>query len=173
MGRRHDIDGRASYGADRTDADIAAKGIVRPQDYLISTPNVTFIDEATGDSFTNIRGQTSVRNSDPNVAVVIDGVQLSSLKQFNQDLFNVQQIEVLKGPQSAIYGRNAAAGAIVVTTKLPREELGGSVLAGYGSWNTARAQAEVSGPLTDTLGFGLAASFRDTDGPFTNITTGE
>ena len=156
-----------------TDEDIAAKGIVRPQDYLISTPNVTFIDEATGDSFTNIRGQTSVRNSDPNVAVVIDGVQLSSLKQFNQDLFNIQQIEVLKGPQSAIYGRNAAAGAIVVTTKLPRAELGGSVLAGYGSWNTARAQAEVSGPLTDTLGFGLAASFRDTDGPFTNITTGE
>lgn len=156
-----------------TDEDIAAKGIVRPQDYLISTPNVTFIDEATGDSFTNIRGQTSVRNSDPNVAVVIDGVQLSSLKQFNQDLFNIQQIEVLKGPQSAIYGRNAAAGAIVVTTKLPREELGGSFLAGYGSWNTARAQAEVSGPLTDTLGFGLAASFRDTDGPFTNITTGE
>src|SRR3546814_1128292 len=95
------------------------------------------VDEATGDSFTNIRGQTSVRNSDPNVAVVIDGVQLSSLKQFNQDLFNIQQIEVLKGPQSAIYGRNAAAGAIVVTTKLPREELGGSVLASYGSWNTA------------------------------------
>lgn len=156
-----------------TDADIAAKGIVRPQDYLISTPNVTFIDEATGDSFTNIRGQTSVRNSDPNVAVVIDGVQLSSLKQFNQDLFNIQQIEVLKGPQSAIYGRNAAAGAIVVTTKLPRAELGGSVLASYGSWNTARAQAEVSGPLSDTLGFSLATSFRDTDGPFTNITTGE
>jgi iron complex outermembrane receptor protein len=156
-----------------TDTEIAAKGIVRPQDYLISTPNVTFIDEATGDSFTNIRGQTSVRNSDPNVAVVIDGVQLSSLKQFNQDLFNIEQIEVLKGPQSAIYGRNAAAGAIVVRTKKPRSELGGSVLAGYGSWNTARAQMEVSGPLSDTLGFGIAASFRDTDGPFTNITTGE
>lgn len=156
-----------------TDADIAAKGIVRPQDYLISTPNVTFIDEATGDSFTNIRGQTSVRNSDPNVAVVIDGVQLSSLKQFNQDLFNIEQIEVLKGPQSAIYGRNAAAGAIVVRTKAPRRELGGSVLASYGSWNTARVQAEVSGPLSDTLGFSLATSFRDTDGPFTNITTGE
>src|SRR3546814_6302256 len=67
-----------------TDEDIAAKGIVRPQDYLTSTPNVTFVDEATGDSFTNIRGQTSVRNSDPNVAVVIDGVQLSSLKQIGR-----------------------------------------------------------------------------------------
>ncbi|MCW1383774.1 TonB-dependent receptor [Novosphingobium sp. KCTC 2891] len=152
---------------------IEAAGIIRPQDYLISTPNVTFIDEGTGDSFTNIRGQTSVRNSDPNVAVVIDGVQLSSLKQFNQDLFAIEQIEVLKGPQSAIYGRNAAAGAIVVTTRKPGKTLEGDVLAGYGSWNSSRFQGYVSGPLTDTLGFSVAASTRDTDGPFTNITTGE
>jgi iron complex outermembrane receptor protein len=156
-----------------TGAQIAQAGIVRPQDFLISTPNVTFIDEGTGDSFTNVRGQTSVRNSDPNVAVVIDGVPLSSLKQFNQDLFNIEQIEVLKGPQSALYGRNAAAGAIVITTKRPTEDLEGSVLASYGSWNTARGQAQLSGPLTDTLKFSVAGSFRDTDGPFTNITTGE
>src|SRR3546814_10099208 len=49
-----------------TDEDIAAKGIVRPQDYLISKQNVPFVDEAPGNSFTNIRGQTSVRHSDPN-----------------------------------------------------------------------------------------------------------
>ena len=154
-------------------AEIQAAGIVRPQDYLISTPNVTFIDEGTGDSFTNIRGQTSVRNSDPNVAVVIDGVQLSSLKQFNQDLFNIEQIEVLKGPQSALYGRNAAAGAIVVTTKRPSDRLEGSVTAGYGSWHTSRGQAEISGPIADGIKFSAAGSYRDTNGPFTNITTGE
>ena len=156
-----------------TSEEIRAAGIVRPQDFLISTPNVTFIDEGTGDSFTNIRGQTSIRNSDPNVAVVIDGVQLSSLKQFNQDLFNIAQIEVLKGPQSALYGRNAAAGAIVITTKRPSDFFEGSVLAGYGSWNSVRAQANVSGPISDTLSFSLAGSTRDTEGPFTNITTGE
>lgn len=156
-----------------TGAEVRAAGIVRPQDFLISTPNVTFVDEGTGDSFTNIRGQTSIRNSDPNVAVVIDGVQLSSLKQFNQDLFNIAQIEILKGPQSALYGRNAAAGAIVITTKRPSDFFEGNVLAGYGSWNSIRAQADVSGPLSDTLSFSLAGSTRDTDGPFTNITTGE
>jgi len=156
-----------------TAGQIQAAGIVKPQDYLISTPNVTFIDEGTGDSFTNIRGQTSVRNSDPNVAVVIDGVQLSSLKQFNQDLFDIEQIEVLKGPQSAIYGRNAAAGAIVVTTKKPTDHFQGNVLAGYGSWHTKRAQAGISGPINDMIKFSIAGSFRDTDGPFTNITTGE
>lgn len=156
-----------------TGEEVRAAGIVRPQDFLVSTPNVTFVDEGTGDSFTNIRGQTSIRNSDPNVAVVIDGVQLSSLKQFNQDLFNIAQIEVLKGPQSALYGRNAAAGAIVITTKRPSDFFEGSVLAGYGSWNSVRVQADVSGPLSDNLSFSLAASTRDTDGPFTNITTGE
>lgn len=156
-----------------TDQQIKAAGVVRPSDFLISTPNVTFITEATGDSFTNIRGQTSVRNSDPNVAVVIDGVQLSSLKQFDQDLVNIEQIEVLKGPQSALYGRNAAAGAIVITTKEPSDTFEGSVLASYGSWNTSRAQASVSGPISDTLKFSAAGSYRDTDGPFTNITTGE
>src|SRR3546814_20633591 len=76
-----------------TDEDIAAKGIVRPQDYLISTPNVTFVDEPTGERFTNIRGQTSVRNSDQNDAVVIDGVQLSSLTQFNPAQLTIQHIE--------------------------------------------------------------------------------
>lgn len=70
-----------------------------------------------------------MRNSDPNVAIVIDGVTLSSVKPFNQDLFAIQQIEVLKGPQSALYGRNAAAGAIVITTKKPGDEFEGNVVA--------------------------------------------
>jgi iron complex outermembrane receptor protein len=156
-----------------TAAELQATGAQRPEDYLVGTPNVTFITEATGDSFTNIRGQTSVRNSDPNVAVVIDGVQLSSLKQFNQDLLNVQQIEVLKGPQSAIYGRNAAAGAIVVTTRKPTDTLEGHVGAGAADWKTFYGNASVSGPISDTLKFSLAGSYRRTDGPFTNITTGE
>jgi iron complex outermembrane receptor protein len=154
-------------------AQLQAIGAVRPENILISTPNVTFITEATGDSFTNIRGQTSVRNSDPNVAVVIDGVQLSSLKQFNQDLLNIKQIEILKGPQSAIYGRNAAAGAIVVTTEEPSDHFTGHVAAGYADWKTANVQATVSGPITDRLKFTAAGSYRRTDGPFTNITTGE
>lgn len=156
-----------------TETQLQDAGVQRPEDYLLGTPNVTFVTEATGDSFTNIRGQTSVRNSDPNVAVVIDGVQLSSLKQFNQDLFNIQQIEVLKGPQSALYGRNAAAGAIVVTTKRPGDEFEGHALAGYADWNTVRLQGAINTPVTDTLGITVAGSFRDTEGPFTNITTGE
>jgi iron complex outermembrane receptor protein len=156
-----------------TDSAITAAGIMQPVDFLAATPNVTFIQDNAGEAYINIRGQTSVRNSDPNVAIVIDGVTLSSTKPFNQDLFDIQQIEVLKGPQSALYGRNAAAGAIVITTKQPTDVWEGDVVAGRGNFNTTRTSGSVSGPLTDTLKISLAGSFRNTDGPFTNVTTGE
>ncbi|MFA5493715.1 MAG: TonB-dependent receptor [Porticoccaceae bacterium] len=156
-----------------TEAEIQAAGISRPADFLSRSPNVTFIEDNAGEAYINIRGQTSVRNSDPNVAIVIDGVTLSSVKPFNQDLFDIQQIEVLKGPQSALYGRNAAAGAIVITTKTPGDDMEGSIEGELGRFDTARATASVSGPLTENLKFGLSGHYRETDGPFTNITTGE
>ena len=156
-----------------TEAAINEQGITRASDFLDSTPNVTFIEDNAGEAYINIRGQTSVRNSDPNVAIVIDGVTLSSVKPFNQELFGLQQIEVLKGPQSAIYGRNAAAGAIVVTTKKPDDYFEGQFVAARESFNTTRVSGGVSGPLTDTLGFTIAGAFKDTDGPFSSIITGE
>src|SRR3546814_4926946 len=61
-----------------TETAISAAGITRPADFLSSTPNVTFIEDNAGEAYINIRGQTSVRNSDPNVAIVIDGVTLRS-----------------------------------------------------------------------------------------------
>tara|TARA_R100001509_G_C4884367_1_gene221460 strand:+ start:4989 stop:7214 length:2226 start_codon:yes stop_codon:yes gene_type:complete len=156
-----------------TESEIQAAGITRPSDFLSRTPNVTFIEDNAGEAYINIRGQTSVRNSDPNVAIVIDGVTLSSVKPFNQDLFDIEQIEVLKGPQSALYGRNAAAGAIVITTKKPAEILEGNVGVEVGKFDTRRVTGAVSGPLTENLGFGLSGNYRETDGPFSNITTGE
>lgn len=156
-----------------TDQAIAERGITRPADFLSTTPNVTFIEDNAGEAYINIRGQTSVRNSDPNVAIVIDGVTLSSVKPFNQDLFAIEQIEVLKGPQSALYGRNAAAGAIVISTKKPSDVLEGNVVGAVGNWDTYRISANLTGPISDTLGFAVAGSFRDTDGPFTNVVTGE
>jgi iron complex outermembrane recepter protein len=156
-----------------TDQAIKAAGITRASNFLASVPNVTFIEDNAGEAYVNIRGQTAVRNSDPNVGFVIDGVTLSSVKGFNQDLFDIQQIEVLKGPQSALYGRNAAAGAIVITTKAPGDKFEGDLVAAGGNYGTERVNGSVSGPLTPNLGFSLAGSFRHTDGPFRDVTTGE
>src|SRR3546814_3386763 len=116
-----------------TETAITSAGIDRASEFLSNIPNVTFIEDNAGEVYVNIRGQTSVRNSDPNVAVVIDGATLTSLKSFNQDLFGLKQIEVLKGPQSALYGRNAAAGAIVITTKEPGDTFEGTAMVGYGN----------------------------------------
>lgn len=158
-----------------SEAEIQSAGITRPQDFLLLTPNVTFIQSNhAGEAFVNIRGQTSVRQSESAVAVVIDGVQLATQNEFNGELFDIQQIEVLKGPQSAIYGRNATAGAIIITTQPPTDEFQGNVMASYGNWNAVRVTGSVSGALIPgVLRFRLAGAFRDSDGPFTNINTGE
>ncbi|MEM1019087.1 MAG: TonB-dependent receptor [Pseudomonadota bacterium] len=158
-----------------TELQIEKAGIQRPADYLNLTPNVTFIQSNhAGEAFVNIRGQASVRQSESAVAVVIDGVQLATQNEFNGDLFDIEQIEVLKGPQGALYGRNAAAGAIVVRTKAPSDDFEGKVLASYGNWDSMVFQGAVGGPIIEgKLRFRAAASLRDTEGPFENINTGE
>jgi iron complex outermembrane receptor protein len=154
---------------------ISNAGITRPQDFLALTPNVTFqTSNHAGEFFVNIRGQTSVRQSEGAVAIVIDGVQLATQNEFNGELFDIQQIEVLKGPQGALYGRNASAGAIVITTKAPTDDFEGQATLGYGNWNSSRANASVSGAIIPgTLRFRASVAFNDTDGPYTNINTGE
>src|SRR3546814_15838114 len=97
-----------------TETAITSAGIDRASEFLSNIPIVTFIEDNAGEVYVNIRGQTSVRKSDPYVAVVLDGATLTSLKPFHQDLFGLKQIEVLKGRPSALYVRKAAAGAHVI-----------------------------------------------------------
>src|SRR5690606_35610750 len=92
-----------------TGDDLADAGVTRASDFLTRVPNVTFYEDNSGEAYVNVRGQAASRNSDPNVAIVVDGVTLASTKEFNTDLLDIEQIEILKGPQSALYGRNAAA----------------------------------------------------------------
>jgi iron complex outermembrane recepter protein len=158
-----------------TEETIAKAGVTRPQDFLNLTSNVTFIQtNHAGEAFVNVRGQASVRQAESAVAVVIDGVQLATQNEFNGELFDIAQIEVLKGPQSALYGRNATAGAIIITTKAPTNDLGGSVTASYGNWNSMKISGGLGGAIVpDKLLFRVSASLSDSDGPFTNINSGE
>ncbi|MEL0152838.1 MAG: Plug domain-containing protein, partial [Halieaceae bacterium] len=86
-----------------TDAEIRATGVATPQDFVDLTPNVTLVQtQSTGNSFLNIRGISSARNSELAAAVLIDGVLLTNPTQLNQQLFDIEQIEVLRGPQGAL-----------------------------------------------------------------------
>src|SRR6187399_3200838 len=117
-----------------TATEIKAAGIDRPQDFVALTPNMSLVQtQNQGTSFITVRGISQARNSEPSVAVLIDGVQQANPSQFNQELYDIQSIEVLKGPQGALYGRNAIGGAIIIRTQEPGDELGGQLTLGYDS----------------------------------------
>ncbi|MBT8447588.1 MAG: Plug domain-containing protein, partial [Gammaproteobacteria bacterium] len=110
---------------------IESAGIETPADFIGLTPNITLVQtQNAGNSFVNIRGVSQARNSELSVAVLVDGVLLSNPAQFNQQLFDIEQIEVLRGPQGALYGRNAIGGAITINTRQPGDELEGKVEVG-------------------------------------------
>jgi iron complex outermembrane receptor protein len=140
-------------------------------DFVALTPNVSLVEaESVGQSFLTIRGLTEVRNGQAPVAFVVDGVQESSNRQFTQTLFDLQSIQVLMGPQGALYGRNASGGAIVITTKQPTNTFEGYTQVGGGSAGYADAQAVLSGPIIkDDLLFRVAGSFTNLNGYFNNV----
>ena len=151
---------------------IEAKGITNPADFLSAVPNVSFIaTQNAGTSFIVMRGISQARNSEPSAAIVVDGVPLTQPAAFNQDLFDIQQIEVIKGPQGALYGRNAIGGAILINTKQPTDEWEGRLTGGYDDGPGWKAQGVVSGPLADDLKVRAAVSYLDTDGWLNNIDT--
>jgi iron complex outermembrane recepter protein len=157
-----------------TAADIAAAGIERPQDFIDLTPNMTLVQtQNQGTSFVTVRGISQARNSEPSVAVVIDGVAMANPSQFNQELIDIESIQVLKGPQGALYGRNAIGGAILITSKQPTDEFEGRISAGYESGPGYRVGATLSGPISDTLRYRATVSYLDTDGYIDNPFLGE
>ncbi len=158
-----------------TASDIEDAGMKSTEDFAALTPNLTFDDSFTYlNSFVVVRGVTQINNADSPVAIIVDGVPQNNQKQFKMPLFDVQQIEVLKGPQGSLYGRNAIGGAINIVTKQPSNEfegfIGGSVENGVGY----RAQAGISGPIVeDTVLFRVSGSYYETDGLIDNVFLGE
>ncbi|MGH8167549.1 MAG: TonB-dependent receptor, partial [Woeseiaceae bacterium] len=144
-----------------TEAEIASAGIETPHDFIALTPNVTLVQtQNAGNSFINVRGISQARNSEMSVAVLVDGVLMSNPAQFNQQLFDIQQIEVLRGPQGALYGRNAIGGAITIVTQQPTDEMAGKFEVGADSGPGYTARGTIGGPVggSDTLKYRLSGS---------------
>ena len=150
--------------------DIEDLGIERAADFISLTPNMTMVEaQNAGTSFITIRGLTQVRNGESPVAISVDGVLQISPNQFNQDLYDIAQIEILKGPQGALYGRNAIGGAINITTKAPTDELTGYAELDIGNGGLKALSGAVSGPMTDTINYRITASYKDFDGLIDNV----
>ena len=102
-----------------SEAAIRDAGIRNTADFMALAPNVSFDSSFTvGNSFVTMRGVEQVNNADSPVAIVVDGVPQGNQKQLKMDLFDVERIEVLKGPQGALYGRNAIGGAITQQSRI-------------------------------------------------------
>jgi len=129
------------------------------QDVLNLTPNVSMDHSYTFlNSFVVVRGIQEVNNADSPLAIVVDGVPQNNQKEAFLDLFDVDQVEILRGPQGGLYGRNAIGGAMIVTTKAPTNTFQGFGQIDYGNGDYYQGTAAVSGPIiADKLMFRLAA----------------
>lgn len=145
-------------------------GVERVEDFIGLTPGVTLVNAAeAGDTQVNIRGINGARDAENSFAFLIDGILYTNPAAFNREYTNLQQIEVFKGPQGAIYGRNAAAGAIIVTTERPTNDVSGNLTVSYAEDETVLTKGSISGPIVeDQIFYTLAADYRTTDGFFRN-----
>ncbi|WBX85597.1 TonB-dependent receptor [Sphingosinicella microcystinivorans] len=110
--------------------------------------------------------------SDPSVTVHLDGVYLARPTMIFTDFVDVDRIEVLRGPQGTLYGRNSAGGTINIISKLPTNNFGLKLTAGYGSYDRLRLSGSVSGPIVqDKVMASLAAIHTRSDGYVNNINT--
>jgi iron complex outermembrane receptor protein len=140
------------------------------EDFVQLTPGVTIVTGTAevGDTQINIRGMNGARDAESSVALVVDGILKTNTAQLNQNHGTMSQVEILKGPQGAIYGRNAAAGAVVLSTLKPSEEYTGKLKVGLGEHGTQTASGYLSGPLGTNSGFVVSFNRTETDGFYTN-----
>ncbi|TLZ07856.1 MAG: TonB-dependent receptor [Gammaproteobacteria bacterium] len=150
-----------------TEQAIESAGIESPRDFVAMVPNMTLVEvQNVGNSFITIRGISQARNSEPSVAVLVDGVLETNPYQFDQELTDIREIEVLKGPQGAVYGRNAIGGAILIHTVDPSDHFSGAARVGVGNGTSENAQVAVSGPIDSagTLKVRASLNYYNTDG---------
>lgn len=124
---------------------------------LQSSANTNFIIRGFGNGANNV-------GIEPSVGVFVDGVYRSRSAAQISDLPNLQRVEVLRGPQSTLFGKNASAGVISIVTRKPQFDTQGSIEATAGNFNAFRLKGDVTGPLSDTVAYSLAGNINTRDG---------
>ncbi len=153
-----------------TEGQIENMGVERAEDFIYMTPGVTFVNTVeVGDSSLSIRGINGARDAETNFAFIVDGVLYTNPSAFNREYPDLAQIEVLKGPQGALYGRSAAAGAVIMSTKRPSQEMEGIIKVGAAEYGTVYGTATIAGPLGDDIAGRLTVTSRKTDGFLENV----
>ena len=162
--------------------EIEARKIRGLTDLAVSLPNVALDEVGTARGIANfsMRGlgiNSSIPSIDPTVGVFVDGVYLGTNNGVAFDLFDLESIQVLRGPQGILFGRNVTGGAILVNTRKPGDEFEARVrtaLDGGGDGGLNKyLMGSMSGPVSDTLSIGVTGYYNDDDGWFENKLTGD
>ena len=159
--------------------DIRELGLLSVDDIALYTPGFSFqsgFGRNAGIDRPAVRGQTTIVNGIANVKAVstfVDGVYVGGLVS-SVDLANIERVEIIKGPQSAQYGRGTYAGAINYVTRRPTDEFAGEVSLGAAEHESYDMSAWASGPLVaDRAYFRVSASYRQYGGEYVNTVTNE
>lgn len=142
-------------------------------DVMKMTPSLRF-DNAGAQSQPTIRGvgtAVAVAGGSSNVGIYVDGFYSPNPVTADFDLLSVSSVQVLKGPQGTLFGRNSTGGAILVTTKDPSFTPSVDLAASYGNYNTQRYQVYATGGLNDKLALDVAGLLRKSDGFVHNVVT--
>jgi iron complex outermembrane receptor protein len=141
-------------------------------------PNLNIVQGRGSSNATNIyiRGigqPDALQTFDPAVGFYVDDVYFSRIRGTQLDLYDIERIEVLRGPQGTLYGKNTIGGALRVITKRPGDEFEGLAQATVGDYDQLEGRLLLSGPLSDTLSGGVSLFRAKRDGYVTNPVTGE
>jgi iron complex outermembrane receptor protein len=149
---------------------IENAGVEQLDEIAWLVPNFHLSDGShTGNITMTVRGISQVRNGESPVAVVVDGVNQPSPNSLNREYFDIEQVEVVRGPQGALYGRNAIGGAVVITTKTPTADAQQELHLGGGSGDYLVGGFRASGGISDRAFYSVSTHFEDRDGFIENV----
>lgn len=157
-----------------TSQQISDLRIEQTTDLAAFTPGLNVSTSQFGDPVFSLRGvgmNNANINQNPAVTEYINEVALPSVGLLGFSLFDLERVEVLKGPQGDLYGRNTTGGAINFITARPTQEFSSYVDVNYGNYNLSEIEAEVGGGLTDTLAVRLSGHAISRDGWQTDVAT--
>lgn len=156
---------------------LDARQLITIEDLSFASPNVTLDQIGTTPGVQNfsIRGlgiNSSIPSVDPTVGLFMDGVYLGITAGVVVDTFDLESVEILRGPQGLLFGRNVTGGAVLLRSKRPTGEFGAKAKLSYETGPQYTASASVEGPLADDkLAGKLSFYYKDDDGYFDNLVT--
>lgn len=150
---------------------LANAGItdIHDLDQLAPGVQISFTGAYTQPSIRGVTTLTAGSGWENNVAVYVDGFYSPSPAGINMDLTNIQDIQIFKGPQGTLYGRNATGGAILINTRAPSKTFTFDAEASYARFDEVKLGGFVSGPISDAIRVSLSGNLRSSDGYYRSI----